>query len=105
MTGAPARTLRHFPEGAEGPEGPFDLADPAARGGTIARLLEDGDRADLAWLASRVGADALRDWLARHGARRLSRRSRAFAAAALGVELPARRAGETAVAEALWPLA
>jgi len=44
----------------------------------IARLLEDGDGADLAWLCEAVPEKDLAVWLARHGHRKLSRRSRAF---------------------------
>jgi hypothetical protein len=94
----PGSTRRHFPDGLPGPA---DAAVPAARGALIARLLEDGDRADLAWLGRAVGREALAAWVARHGSRRLSRRSRAFAAVALGVADP----GSDPRAEALWPLA
>jgi hypothetical protein len=94
----PESTRRHFPDGTPDPS---DLAERAGRGGLIARLLEDGDREDLAWLARAVGREALAAWLARHGSRRLSRRSRAFAAAALEIEDP----GPLPSAEALWPLA
>jgi hypothetical protein len=95
MTPPPERTLRHFPASD------LELADPAARGAAAARLLEDGDRADLAWLARRVGHDELAAWVARHGARRLSRRSRAFWYRAFDLGEPP---GSPA-AEALWPLA
>ena len=94
MSAHPERTLRHFPDGVG------DLADPAARNETIARLLEDGDREDLAWLAAAIGSEPIRDWIARHAARRLSRRSRAFWCVAAGA--PHERAAN---AEALWPLA
>ena len=72
------------------------------RGGSlrIARLLEDGDSADLAGLVAQVGGPALADWLARHGGRQLSRRSRAFWEVVLG-----REAGPSAPgAGELWPL-
>ena len=95
MTPPPERTLRHFP--GQDP----DLADPASRAAVVARLLEDGDRDDLAWLARRVGRDELAAWAARHGARRLSRRSRAFWFRAHDLGAPSR----SAAAEALWPLA
>ena len=72
------------------------------RGGSllIARLLEDGDSADLSWLAAQVSEPALADWLAWHGGRQLSRRSRAFWEVVLGREAgpPVPGAGE------LWPL-
>lgn len=66
----------------------------------IARLLEDGDREDLAWLTSAVPEEDLAAWLARHGGRQLSRRSRAFWEVVLG-----RPAGERPEAgDLLWPL-
>jgi hypothetical protein len=93
MTALPARVARHFPDG-------LDLADPAGRALAIRTLLEDGDRADLAWLARRIPRPEVEAWFDRHGARRLSRRSRAFWAAGFG------RAPEaSALARALWPLA
>ncbi|HEX6898417.1 MAG TPA: hypothetical protein VF789_01840 [Thermoanaerobaculia bacterium] len=71
-------------------------------GGSLitARLFEDGDAADLAWLAAAVPEADLADWLARHGGRQLSVRSRAFWEVVLG-----RQAGPAVPgAEALWPL-
>ena len=66
----------------------------------IARLLEDGDAADLAWLTSAIPEPALADCFARHGGRQLSRRSRAFWETVLG-----RPAGPVhPEAESLWPL-
>jgi len=44
----------------------------------IGRLLEDGDRDDLAWLFRSYGRERLTAWLRQRGARQLSRRSRAF---------------------------
>ena len=44
----------------------------------IARLLEDGDAADLSWLFSQFSEAGIADWLSRHGGRLLSSRSRAF---------------------------
>ena len=64
----------------------------------IARLLEDGDAADLAWLLETFPEPEIAAWLARHG-RQLSRRSRAFWGTVLGVET-----GPAPDAEALWPL-
>jgi len=95
MTPPSARTLRHFPDVAP------DLADRATRGAAIARLLEDGDHADLEWLAQRVGRGELAAWVRRHGARRLSRRSRALWFRALDLGAPP----AVPAAEALWPLA
>jgi len=95
MTAIPERTLRHFPEGLG------DLDDPAVRGAITARLLEDGDRDDLAWWVGAVGRAWLLEWIDRHSARRLSRRSRAYWRAAAGLG-----GGERPrLAEALWPLA
>lgn len=94
MTPSPAHLRRHFPDGVG------DLAEAATRSAVIARLLEDGDRRDLAWLAAAVGPEAIRAWIEAHAARRLSRRSRSFWTLAAGVPC-----GRSALAEALWPLA
>ena len=72
-----------------------------SRGLLIERLLEDGDGDDLRWLSTVVDESALAAWVARAGARKLSRRSRAFWALVLGVEA----APPAATAVALWPLA
>ena len=61
--------------------------DPAHGGGSlvvVARLLEDGDSADLVGLTSRISESGLAAWLERHGGRQLSRRSRAFWEVVLG---------------------
>ena len=84
---------RHFPEAP-------DLADPLARAAVVARLLEDGDRADLDWLARQVPVSEIARWFARRGARRLSRRSRAFWAAVFESEPAGSAAGDS-----FWPLA
>ena len=100
MPELPASVARHFPEAP-------DLDDPQARAAAIARLLEDGDRADLAWLATHIPDIEILGWFERHGARRLSRRSRAFWAAVLlrvPDGEPAQRATGVA-ADAFWPLA
>jgi hypothetical protein len=76
------------------------LDDPGQRTLAIGQLLEDGDRADLAWLAARVGRDELVGWFDRHACRLLSRRSRAFWAVVLDRPLPPARP----LAVALWPL-
>jgi hypothetical protein len=65
----------------------------------LERLLEDGDSADLGWLAGRFPERRLAGWVAGAGGRRLSRRSRAFWELVLGVE-----AGRPpAPAAELWP--
>lgn len=66
----------------------------------IGRLLEEGDREDLAWLAEHYGEERLREWLAARGGRQLSRRSRAFWRRVLAAE----PAPAPPVAEELWPL-
>jgi len=66
----------------------------------IARLLEEGDRADLQWLTGVFSAEQLADWLDRHGPRLLSRRSHRFWLAALDRPEPA--GPETGAS--LWPL-
>jgi hypothetical protein len=76
------------------------LLAPSGRGLLIARLLEEGDGEDLRWLLAEVPESELRAWVARHGGRKLSRRSRAFWADVLGTP-----AGEPAAfAAAVWPL-
>lgn len=75
-------------------------AGPGARGLVIGRLLEDGDGADLAWLAAGLGEAELAAWFARCGGRALSRRSRAFWSRVLDVAPPA----PAHLAEVLWPL-
>jgi hypothetical protein len=91
----PAGARRLFAAWAE-----EDLTPERASSLLIARLLEDGDAADLAWLTGTISEPELAAWLARHGGRQLSRRSRAFWGVVLGVEpSPARPE-----AEALWPL-
>lgn len=78
---------------------------PALDPWVMARLLEDGDGADLVWLCARLGGDALAEWLELHGARRLSRRSLAFWTVLL--DRPGLRPEQlTALARRreLWPL-
>ncbi|MDX1999495.1 MAG: hypothetical protein SF066_17390 [Thermoanaerobaculia bacterium] len=79
---------------------PPDLAVLPEGDFVIERLLEEGDSADLRWLASHRGEAALGEWFGRCGGRRLSRRSRAFWALVLdrAPSLPAPGAEE------LWPL-
>jgi hypothetical protein len=64
----------------------------------IARLLEDGDAADLSWLCRTVPESELAAWLESRGGRQLSVRSRAFWE--LVLDRPA--GGETR--NPLWPL-
>ena len=96
MIEVPERTLRHFAEPLAA-----GLDRPEVRGLVIARLLEDGDRDDLAWLGAAAAPGELAAWVSGHGLRRLSRRSRALWFAALGLGAAPR----SAAAEALWPLA
>jgi len=95
MTTLPPSVGRHFADG------PLDLGDARDRARAIERLLEDGDRADLAWLRAELAPGELAAWFARHGARRLTRRSRALWAAALAQPCPP----TPVAAAALWPLA
>jgi hypothetical protein len=66
----------------------------------IARLLEDGDEADLRWLTRNVPETDLAAWLEQRGGRQLSIRSRAFWEAVL--DRPA--GGEVPIRKDLWPL-
>jgi hypothetical protein len=91
----PAGTRRLFAHWDEG-----DLTPGRASSLILARVLEDGDAADLAWLFSAFPEAEIAGWIARHGGRRLSRRSRAFWSAALGVNAGPPRPES----EALWPL-
>lgn len=67
----PAQTHRLFSHYAA-----EDAASSAAF--VFGRVLEDGDRHDLAALFNRTGEAPLAAWLAERGGRQLSRRSRAF---------------------------
>jgi hypothetical protein len=91
----PASTARLFRDGE-----PIDLHDRSSRNLAIGRLLEEGERDDLRWLAATVGEEELAGWLERRGPRRLSRRSLRFWRLMLDREEldidPAR--------EELWPL-
>jgi hypothetical protein len=92
------------PAAPASPEAP--VLDPAAPDPhVLARLLEDGDREDLAWLCRQLPAGALAAWVERHGARRLSRRSLSFWAVTLDRPdlLPGRRP-ELERRRELWPL-
>ncbi len=90
----PAGTRRLFPH--------YEEVALTSQGNSlvIARLLEDGDAADLAWLFGRFPESEIADWFSRHGGRLLSARSRAFWEDVLG-----RSAGPAhPEAAALWPL-
>lgn len=51
---------------------------PENRHLVVARLLEEGDKDDLAWLFAALGEAAVADWLGERGGRQLSSRSRRF---------------------------
>ena len=71
----------------------------------MARLLEDGDREDLAWLCRQLPAATLAAWVERHGARRLSRRSLSFWAVTLDrPDLLRERQPALQRRRELWPL-
>ncbi|HVT61188.1 MAG TPA: hypothetical protein VHR45_22685 [Thermoanaerobaculia bacterium] len=115
----PAGTSRLFapaapgesPAGAaKGPGTAGDLTgdppDPSRDVHLLTRLLEDGDRADLAWLCATLPEPGLAAWLAHHGGRRLSRRSLAFWDLVLhGAAAPsAHRLAQLRVRSLFWPL-
>ena len=87
----PARRLFHGHDGRDLSESPSFV---------IARLLEDGDSADLSWLCREVPEPELAAWLERWGGRQLSVRSRAFWEAVLG----AKAGGANPEGRSLWPL-
>ncbi|HEX5719393.1 MAG TPA: hypothetical protein VF179_24745 [Thermoanaerobaculia bacterium] len=89
----PLETRRLFPGYAD-----VDLATGLPF--LIARLLEDGDEADLRWLTRNLPETELAAWLGQRGGRQLSLRSRAFWEAVLG--RPA--GGEVPTRKDLWPL-
>lgn len=78
-----------------------DLADPRYRDFLVASLLEEGTRAELAWLRSVIDDAELARWVEGHGTRRLSRRSRAFWSRLFRVSPPM----PDALTRSLWPLA
>lgn len=67
----------------------------------IERLLEEGDGADVRWLFGAFGEAVVAGWLERHGARRLSRRSRAYWCRVFRIEC----SEPEAAARQLWPFA
>ncbi len=79
---------------------PEDLTLERSRSLVLARLLEDGDSNDIAWLFTVLPEDEISAWLTARGERKLSRRSAAFWQAVLGVS-----AGFPALGRPdLWPL-
>jgi hypothetical protein len=100
MAEIPPGTQRLFPDFS--PEETAELLPPP--GFLLSRLLEDGDSADLRWLFATLPESTAAEWLERRGARRLSRRSRAFWEVVLGRRAGGREPGVTAVKEALWLL-
>lgn len=103
----PAATRRLFPESGDLLSGLLDLQDHAPF--VIGRLLEDGDREDLAWLFRTYGRERIAAWMRRRGARQLSRRSRAFWRTVLGEPEEPNNPDEPATEDsdifrALWPL-
>ena len=89
----PPETRRLFPGYADA-----DLAEGLPF--LIARLLEDGDEADLRWLTGNVPETDLAAWLEQRGGRQLSVRSRAF----WETVLDRRAGGEVPARKDLWPL-
>ncbi len=67
----------------------------------IAQILEEGDRADLAWLAATIGREAIAAFVRERGGRKLSARNRRFWSRALALAEPPCHP----LAELLWPLA
>ena len=82
---------------------PARTIDPGSRNLTITRILEEGDRSDLAWLTRELGREAIAAFVRERGGRKLSARSRRFWCRALGIAdtEPPRHP----LAEQLWPLA
>ncbi len=78
----------------------LDPFPTGSRSLVLARLLEDGDHDDLAWLFGALPESEIAAWLGALGERKLSRRSAAYWQTVLGVS-----AGEPVAARAdLWPL-
>jgi hypothetical protein len=104
LLGAEGATSLRAALGSRATPGSPDAA-PALDPWIVARLLEDGDHADLAWLCGLLGEPAMAAWLERHGARRLSRRSLAFWAVLLDrPALRPERLPALARRMELWPL-
>ncbi len=77
-----------------------DLTLAGSRSLLLARLLEDGDRADLAWLFGALPESEIAAWFQSDGGRKLSLRSAAYWQAVLGVAAGAPASGRAD----LWPL-
>ena len=95
MAGIERDTTRLFPDSSV-----QALLEEGARSDVIALLLEEGDTEDLRWLAGHFSRSEIADWVKRYGGRGLSRRSRLFWAAVLGVE----SSEPHPLASELWPL-
>ncbi len=90
---------RLFPDVA-GEDLTLDSFPNGARSLVLARLLEDGDRIDLAWLFAALPESEIAAWLSAQGGRKLSRRSAAYWQTVLGTPAGAPAAGRAD----LWPL-
>ena len=90
---APAGLARLFPHHRTA-----DLDGTAHRPFLIGRLLEEGDSADLRWLAGCCPEGDLAEWVRRAGRRQLSRRSLSFWTALLDLDL------EPADEDPRWPI-
>ena len=92
LPGHACRLFAHYEDPAQLPAASSHLV--------LAKILEEGDRADLRWLTDRYSEPELATWVDQHGDRQLSSRSLAFWRIVLTRTGPGtRRAGE-----ALWPL-
>ena len=80
---------------------PRPAIGPENRNLVIAQILEEGDRADLAWLAATIGREGIAAFVREHGGRKLSARNRRFWSRALALAEPPCHP----LAEQLWPLA
>jgi hypothetical protein len=76
--GAPSSLQRLFPDSAAG------LLSEPANPVVIARILEEGEEADLRWLTETLDEGELGRWLEARGGRQLSPRSRSFWCLVLG---------------------
>jgi hypothetical protein len=83
------------------PAAPRPAIAAESRNLVIAQILEEGDRADLAWLAGELGRETIAAFVREQGGRKLSARNRRFWSRALGVAEPQPHP----LAEQLWPLA